>query len=306
MPALPLGGPGGTGAGGNLAPPRLKAPPGACDCHMHIFDPRFPPRADTPYPPPAASVEEYLAVRRRLGLSRAVVVQSVTHGTDNGNLLAALDAFRGTARGVAVIGRDTPDEEIQRLSERGVRGIRFEMAIGVLPWDALEEVAGRIAPHGWHIDLQTDGRELPGLVDRLLDLPCPVILDHYGKFVDALAVDHPAVQALVRLLRSGKGWVKLTAPYAGRHRRPEPWPELIPLARAFLDAAPDRVVWGSEWPQSMLPFFGTPIPDHALLLDLLLDYAEDEATIRRILVDNPAELYDFPAFDTVQPGAAEP
>jgi D-galactarolactone isomerase len=169
------------------------------------------------------------------------------------------------------------------------------MANGVLPWEALEIVAVKIAPHGWHIDLQTDGRDLPQLVDRLLDLPCPVVLDHYGKFIDALPVEHPAVQAALRLLASGSGWIKLTAPYAGRHRRPEPWPELVPLAKAFLTTAPDRVVWGSEWPQSMLPVFNQPIPDHALLLDLLLDYTRDDALIHRILVDNPAALYDFPA-----------
>lgn len=273
-------------------PPCLKAPPGSWDCHMHIFEPRFPPRANTPYAPPVATVTDYSKVRSRLGMAKAVVIQSVTHGTDNSNLVAALEAFGGTARGVAVIEPDLPEADIERLSEQGVRGIRFEMANGVLTWDALELVAAKIAPHGWHIDLQTDGRALPELVDRLLRLPCPIILDHYGKFIDALPVEHPAVQAALRLLGSGSGWVKLTAPYAGRHRRPEPWPELIPLARAFLAAAPDRVVWGSEWPQSMLPVFGQPIPDHALLLDLLLDYTDDEAVIRRILVDNPTSLYD--------------
>ena len=278
-----------------LPGPKLEAPPGACDCHMHIFEPRFQPRADTPYAPPVATVADYVPVRRRLGLSRVVVIQSVTHGTDNSNLVAALEAFDGTARGVAVIGPDTPAAELARLHRHGVRGIRFEMAHGVLPWDALEAIAATIAEHGWHIDLQTDGRDLPQLIDRLLGLPCPVVLDHYGKFIDALAVGHPAVQACLRLLGSGRGWVKLTAPYAGRHRRPEPWPELIPLARAFLETAPNRVVWGSEWPQSMLPVFKTPIPDHALLLDLLLDYTGDEALLHRILVDNPAELYDFPA-----------
>ncbi len=278
-----------------LPAPKLKAPPGACDCHMHIFDPRFPPRAGTPYEPPVATVPDYMtAIRERLGLSRAVVIQSITHGTDNTNLVTALEAFAGSARGVAVIDVDTPADELRRLSSHGVRGIRFEMANGVLPWEALETVAEAIAPFGWHIDLQTDGRDLPTLVDRLLDLPCPVVLDHYGKFIDALPVEHPAVQAALRLLASGSGWVKLTAPYAGRHRRPEPWPELVPLAKAFLDTAPDRVVWGSEWPQSMLPVFKQPIPDHALLLDLLLDYTRDEALLHRILVDNPAALYDFP------------
>lgn len=163
------------------------------------------------------------------------------------------------------------------------------------PGGALETIAARIAPLGWRIGLQTDGRELPKLVDRLPDLPCPVTLDHYGKFADALPVEHPAVAAALQLLASGKGRARLTAPHAGRHRRPEPWPELIPLARTFLATAPDRVVWGSEWPQSMLRLFKIPIPDHALSLDLLLDYITDEAMIKRILVDSPASLHDFPA-----------
>ncbi len=274
---------------------RLEAPAGACDCHMHIFDPAFPPRGDTPYPPPVARVPDYVrAIRDRLGLSRAVVIQSVTHGADNSNLLAALAAFDGDARGVAVIEPDIDDEALQRLTDAGVRGIRFEMNNGILSLDALEGIAARIAPYGWHIDLQIDGRKLPGLVDRLLALPSPVILDHYGKFIDALEVDHPAVQAVLRLLESGQGWVKLTAPYAGRHKRPAPWPELVPIAKAYLDAAPRRVVWGSEWPQSMLPVLNEPIPDHASLLDLLLDYTTDEAVLAAILRDNPAELYDFP------------
>ena len=273
--------------------PKLQAPPGACDCHMHIFDPRFPTRANTPYAPPVALVADYLAVRRRLGLSRSVVIQSITHGTDNANLVAALDAFAGSARGVAVIAPGISEGDLRRLDAAGVRGVRFEMANGVLGWDALDGIAAKIAPFGWHIDLQTDGRALPDLVDRLLTLACPVILDHYGKFIDALPVEHPAPQALLKLLGSGRGWVKLTAPYAGRHKRPEPWPELVPLAKAYLATAPERVVWGSEWPQSMQPHFGEPIRDYALLLDLLLDYAPDPATVRRILVENPAALYDF-------------
>ena len=282
----------------DLTPPRLVAPAGACDCHMHIFDPQFATRPDTPYPPPVALVSDYVrAIRDRLNLSRAVVIQSVTHGADNSNLLAALAAFDGAARGIAVVEADIGEAELERLTRAGVRGIRFEMNNGILSLDALEGIAAKIAPFGWHIDLQTDGRKLPELVGRLLALPCPVILDHYGKFIEALQVDHPAVQAMLKFLASGQGWVKLTAPYAGRHKRPAPWPELVPIARAFLEAAPNRVVWGSEWPQSMLPVLNEPIPDHALLLDLLLDYTDDEAVLRKILTDNPAELYDFPGLE---------
>jgi D-galactarolactone isomerase len=278
--------------------PRLVAPAGACDCHMHIFEPRFPPRTDSPYTAPVATVADYRPIQARLGLARAVVIQSVTHGADNSNLLAALEAFDGSARGVAVITADTSAEELDRLSRAGVRGIRFEIQNGILPLSALEDIAASIAPFGWHIDLQTDGRDLPDLVDRLLKLPCPVVLDHYGKFTEALPVAHPAVQAVIKLLESGRGWVKLTAPYAGGHKRPAPWPELVPVAKAYLEAAPERVVWGSEWPQSMLPFLGEPIPDHAMLLDLLLDYTDDAAVIERILTHNPAELYDFPPVES--------
>lgn len=274
--------------------PRLQAPAGSCDCHMHIFDPRFPTRGDSPYTPPAASIEDYRAVQARLGLERVVVIQSVTHGTDNANLLAALDGFGACARGIAVIEPDIGEDELRDMTEKGVRGVRFELANGVLTLDDLDTVAARIAPFGWHVDLQTDGRDLPDLVDRLSGLPCPLVFDHYAKFIDVLPTDHPAVQAALHLLREGNTWIKLTAPYAGHHR-PAPWPELIPLARTFIDTAPNRLVWGSEWPQSMMPMMGKPIPDHAGLLDLLLDYTDDAQVIEDILVHNPAALYGFPA-----------
>ena len=281
----------------DLTPPRLVAPAGACDCHMHVFDPRFPARSDSPYPAIVATVDNYRAVRRRLGLSRCVVIQSVTHGADNANLVAALEAFAGSARGVAVVMPGIEDDELAALHDAGVRGIRFEMANGVLGWDALDEIAARIAPMGWHVDLQTGGHELPALAGRLTHLPCPVVIDHYGKFVDAVPADHPSVRAVVELIEAN-GWVKLTAPYAGSHLRPAPWPELVPIARAYLAAAPGRVLWGSEFPQSVVKALGEPVPDHAGLLDLLLDYADGEGEIERVLVSNPAELYDFPADPT--------
>ena len=279
---------------GQTSRPRLRAPEGACDCHMHIFDPRFPPREGSPYTPPTASVADYREMQERLGLGRVVVIQSVTHGTDNANLLAALDGFGEIARGVAVIDADVGEGVLADMTAKGVRGVRFELANGVLSIDDLDAVAAKIAPFGWHIDLQTDGRELPDLVDRLSGLPCPLVMDHYGKFIDVLPIDHPAVRSALRLLGEGNTWIKLTAPYAGHHR-PAPWPELIPLAKAFIATARERLVWGSEWPQSMMPMMGKPIPDHAGLLDLLLDYTDDEAAIRDILVRNPAELYGFPS-----------
>ena len=273
--------------------PRLKAPPLACDCHMHIFDPRFAPREGSPYTPPTASIADYREMQARLGLERVVVIQSVTHGTDNSNLLAALSGFGPAARGVAVVDADVADAELQALNDAGVRGVRFELAHGVLSLDDLDRIAARIAPFGWHIDLQTDGRDLPDLLERLIGLPCPLVLDHYAKFIEPLPEDHPAVRAALHLLDAGKTWIKLTAPYAGHHR-PAPWPELIPLARAYIAAAPERLVWGSEWPQSMMPMMGKPIPDHAGLLDLLLDYTDDAEVIERILVGNPAALYGYP------------
>ncbi len=272
--------------------PRLTAPAGAADTHMHIFDGRFPTVANPVVPPPEAPVSEYLKVRERLGIERSVVVQPSAYGADNACTLEAIAALGTSARGVAVVEESVPDAELERLDRGGVRGARFHMlAGGILPWESLEPIAARIAPLGWHVQVQLDGRSLPEREAMLARLPCTLVIDHVGKFLEPVPPEHPAFRALLRLVDAGRTYVKLSAPYEVSKAGPPAYDDVGALAKALVQAAPERMLWASNWPH-----IGTPrerYPDEAQLLDLLLEWAPDEAARRRILVDNPARLYGF-------------
>jgi D-galactarolactone isomerase len=233
---------------------------------------------------------DYLQVRRTLGLSRAVIVQPNGYGFDNTCTLEALAALGATARGIATVPIDVADVELERLTHAGVRGVRFHLLPGgMLGWDAVEPMAARIASFGWHIQLQLDGRELPRYEAALGRLPVPLVIDHNGKFLEPVAIDHPGFKALLRLLDRGKTWVKLSAPYETSRQGPPHYADVGALARALVQTNPERCVWASNWPHPGR----NPPPDSAALLDLLLEWADDDATRRRILVDNPAALYGF-------------
>lgn len=272
--------------------PQLKAPPGACDTHMHIYDRRFPVASTAPFPPPEAPVAAYLKVRQRLGIERTVVVQPAAYATDNRCTLEAMAAMGPTARGVAVVDADASDAELDRLTKAGIRGIRFFMLRGgVLPWDILEGMAARVAAFGWHVQLQLDGRDLPQHEAVLKRLKSALVIDHVGKFLEPVPVDHPSFRCLVRLVEGGRTWVKLSAPYEVSKVGPPHYDDVGALAKVLVKTAPERMLWASNWPHPTPP--KGVVPDDAVLLDMLLDWAPDEATRRRILADNPAHLYGF-------------
>ncbi len=270
--------------------PTLNAPPAACDCHIHIYEDRFPVVSHATFKPRHAPLAEYREVQKALGLSRAVIVQPNGYGSDNRCTLEAMAELGDAARGVVVVPPDTPDAELERLTRAGVRGIRyFLLPGGTLGWDSLETMAARVRNFGWHIQLQLDGRELPRYEEALARLPAQLVIDHNGKFLEPVATAHPAFQSLLRLLRGGNTWVKLSAPYETSKRGPPHYADVGALARALVDANPERCVWASNWPHpGRDPGF-----ENAPLLDLLLEWAEDEPTRRRILADNPARLYGF-------------
>ena len=185
---------------------------------------------------------------------------------------------------------DTPDAELERLTRAGIRGVRyFFLPGGFLGWDTLETMAARIGNFGWHIQLQLDGRELPRYEVALARLPVPLVIDHNGKFLEPVATSDPAFQSLLRLLRAGNTWVKLSAPYETSKSGPPRYEDVSTLARALVEANPERCVWATNWPHPGQ----NPRPDSAALMDLLLDWAPDSATRHRILVENPALLYGF-------------
>jgi D-galactarolactone isomerase len=273
----------------SLPAPRLRTPPGACDTHMHFYDARYPDAPTSAFTPPDASVADYRKLQTRLGLDRVVIVQPSTYGRDNACQLEKREAFGDAARMVLVVDEATTDVELEEWTTLGARGARFYMLAGApLPWDLLEPVAARVHEFGWHVQLQTNGHELADLEPRLTALPGGLVIDHIGRFHDPVGVDHPSFKALLGLVERGNCWVKLSGPYTSSLDDP-PFDDVRATARALVKAAPERMLWASNWPH---PGHRGDYDD-AMLLDLLLDWTDDEDTCQRILADNPAELYGF-------------
>lgn len=275
------------------AAPRLRAPIGACDTHMHFYDARYPVAATALGTQPDAGVPAYRAMAQRLGLSRTVVVQPSAYGADN---RCTLDGIRelglAHARGVAVVEEGVSDAELDALTAGGIRGVRFHMLPGgALPWERLDRIAARVAEVGWHVQLQLDGRTLGDHLAQIRAWPGRLVIDHVGKFLEPVPADHPAFRLLLDLVATGRVFVKLSAPYEVSKRGAPLFEDVGALAKALVRAAPERMLWASNWPHPG----ANPKPSDAGLLDLLLDWAPDEATRRMILVDNPAELYGFEA-----------
>ena len=276
----------------NPTPPRLKAPAGATDTHFHIFGPeeRYPFVPERRFTPPDASVASYTKMHRTMGLSRAVLVQPSMYGTDNRRQLDAAREMDIPTRTIVVVPVSVADAEIEALHAQGARGVRFNPSQpGSLPLDQLERFAERLAGFGWHIQLMLTPAQLIELAPRLGKLRCTIVIDHMGDVRSSGGVNQPAFQALLGLVRGEQCWLKLSAGYHHSDQAP-PYPETIPLAHALVDARPDRLLWGSDWPHAN--HWGR-MPNSTDLFDLLLEWVPDEAVRTRILVDNPARLYGF-------------
>ena len=273
-----------------LARPRVPAPPGACDTHMHIFTPGYAMLPGSNIPSQDGSLARYCEMQGRLGLTRTVIVQPTAYGCDNTITLDAMSEL-GNARGVAVVDPAAPDAEIERLSKLGMRGLRFHILPGcALKWDALESMAARVTPFGWHLQFQFDATEFTTHAARLAKLPCDIVIDHIGRFAAPVDLDDANVRAMRKLVDSGRCWIKLSAPYHGSRAGPPHYADMHPLALALIEQAPDRMLWASNWPH---PSLKKDFPDEAMLLDLLAEWVPDAATREKILVANPACLYGF-------------
>jgi D-galactarolactone isomerase len=271
--------------------PKLKAPPGACDTHMHIYDHRFPKAATAQILAPDASVADYLRMRARLGIERTVIVQPSAYGKDNRCTLDAMATIGPSARGIAVVDETVSDAELERLTKLGIRGIRFFMLAGApLPLEILETMSARVAPFGWHVVFQMDGRHLADHEALLGRLTSKLIIDHTGKFLEPVAPDHSGMHTILHLLEKGRTWAKLSAPYETSKAGPPFYDDVGRMAKTLANAAPDRMLWASNWPH---PSPGVVVPDDAVLLDMLLEWVPDETARRKMLADNPAELYGF-------------
>lgn len=272
---------------------RSAIPAGATDCHFHLYDAAYPAAPGASLQPPDASVADFRALQRRLGTSRGVLVQPSTYGTDNRLHLAALaelgaDRFRM----VAVVPPEVTDAELRQLDAAGVRGVRFNLRLaGPLAWTDLVPLARRVAPLGWHLQVNIGPDALLAALDELRALPCRLVLDHLGHVPQPGGTGSAAFAAIRRLLDAGHTWVKLSAPYLSSALGPPDYADAGTVATALAQAAPDRLLWGSDWPHPSEPTKAKP--DDAALLDLLRRWVADDETLRHILVRSPAELYGF-------------
>jgi predicted TIM-barrel fold metal-dependent hydrolase len=278
------------------APPREPVPDDACDAHIHVFDARFAeaPGEKLVATPARATAADYREIQRRLGTRRAVVVQPRAYGTDNSvtlDAIAQLGAER--TRGIAVLTPEASDAELRRLNAGGIRGLRLTLhAAAGAPtrFDMLEPLAERIAPLGWHLQLHFQAEQIAQHAALLRQLPCPIVFDHLARLPVGGEHAEPAFALVRELLEKERAWVKLSGAYLKTRSGPPDYADTVETARALVRIAPERLVWGSDWPH---PTEAPHKPDDARLLDLLSDWVPDAAMRTAILVRNPARLYGF-------------
>lgn len=278
----------------NPKKPKLALPLGSCDCHIHLFGPaaKFPVDADSKYESRDQLPETNIALQERVGLSRAVVVSGGAYGRNYAVLEEALRRFPDRFRGVALMPDDTTPEEYARLTKLGVRGLRFiSQARGMKLPPINETVAARAHEQGWHVQFYPFGADIVDHADRLLALPNDIVLDHFASIPAAGGVDQPAMKAVLRMLDTGKTWVKLSGPMRCT-RNEYPYADVTPLARALVAHAPERLVFGTDWPHVNMN--DRQMPNDGDLIDLIAEWIPDAATRKRILVDNACALYGFP------------
>lgn len=272
--------------------PSFQPPAGSCDTHAHVISSdfeRYPLVADRSYTPAPAPEETYLEVLRAMGMQRGVLVQPSVYGTDNRYMLEVMQRHKEQLRGVAVVNEHISDEELEHMHAVGVRGVRINVLFrGGVNLNLMEHLASRVADLGWHMQFLIDVRFLSEFETRIVKLPCPVVIDHLGHFPAHLGVKEPGFERLRRNVADHGWWVKLSGAYRLSDRHPD-YADTDALARALLDVAPERMLWGSDWPHVALD----RTPDTRSLLDRLHLWAPDERQRQNILVDNPATLYDF-------------
>ena len=277
--------------------PDIALPPGACDSHCHVFGPadRFPYHPSRKYTPPDAPFATLQALHAFLGFSRAVLVQATCHGDDNRALLDGLANGRGNYRGVAMIGSDISADELSAMHAAGVRGTRFSHArhISDVPsFDEIEKAADKIAPLGWHVELYLEAPDLVDLADRIAALPVPVLIDHMARVDPDLGLEQDAFGLLLDLAtRTHQDiWVKVSCPER-LSKAGHPYADVIPFARKMIETAPDRVLWGTDWPHPNRTVEN--MPNDGRLVDLIAEMAPDPAVREKLLVENPARMFGF-------------
>lgn len=285
----------------NTRPPHWELPAGACDTHFHVFGPphRFPFAETRRYEPPAAPIEHYWTVQKITGLSRAIAVQPTAHGFDNAAILDAVKRSDGRMRAVVCIDDSISDAALAEMKAQGARGARFSlMSDRAGSRDAIARQLPQIEAMGWSLVLHIEPEFLLAHEEFIRSLPVPTVIDHMARIDPGAGLDQPAFQLLLDLLDDARFWTKICC-VDKISTRPDahvqtglPFQDVIPFARAVIAAAPDRVIWGSDWPHGNT-FAPGRTPNEGDLLDLLAQFAPEEDARRAVLVDNPARLYGF-------------
>ncbi len=271
--------------------PALKLPANACDAHCHIFGPGdvFPYHPNRSYTPPDAPKEKLKALHDHLGIERAVIVHASCHGTYMDATLDAIAASGGKYRGTSIVDPSITDQELQRLHDGGIRAVRFNFVKhleSVPEPDVVQRMAERIQPMGWHLVVHLDAVDIMELSPLLLSLSVPFLIDHMARVKAADGLEQKPFQTLLELMKNDKAWVKICGGERVSSDGP-PFHDAVPFAQALIAAAPDRVLWGTDWPHPNVKH----MPNDGGLVDLFGLYAPDEATRKRIAVDNPTRLY---------------
>lgn len=274
--------------------PRFVMPQLACDAHCHVFGPaaKFPYAADRAYTPPDAPKERLAALHKILGIERAVIVQASCHGTDNRVTLDAIATSRGRYRGIAIVDETFTARDYANLHEGGIRGVRFNFVkhLGGMPdMNVFHRVVERIQPLGWHLVVHLDAVDIAELSGIFRQLPLPFVIDHMGRVKAAAGLDQVPFRALVELMKLENCWVKVCGSERVSSAGP-PFLDAVPFAQALASAAPDRVLWGTDWPH---PNIARHMPNDGDLVDLVPLIAPTEELKQKLLVENPAGLYDF-------------
>ena len=283
------------------AKPRFQVPPGSVDAHCHVFGPAdaFPFAPERKYTPCDASRQQLYALRDHLGFARNVVVQATCHGSDNRAMMDALLHAHGKARGIATVRRDVTDADLQAMHAAAVRGVRFNFVrrlVDFTPKDELLEIAGRIAGLGWHVVIYFEAVDLPDLWDFFTALPTTVVVDHMGRPDVSKPIDGPEFALFVKFMAQHPNvWSKVSCPERlslsgppALDGQPSPYQDVIPFARRIIEAFPDRVLWGTDWPH---PNLKDHMPDDGLLVDFIPRIATTPELRQKLLVDNPMRLY---------------
>ncbi len=273
--------------------PKMKVPPNATDAHHHIYDSRYPVDPKAVLRPADATVADYRRLQKRIGTTRGVIVQPSTYGLDNRLLLESLKQFGiSTARGIAVVNPGITDPELREMHAAGIRGLRFNLVqAGATTLDMIEPLSKRVAPFGWHIQVNASADQIAAARDVWSRLLCPIVYDHLGHMSPPQGIRHPGFGIICGLLQKGKAWVKLSGFYIDTQVGPPTYADSVAVAKAYVKEAPERLVWGSDWPHPTMK--ENEKPDDAILLDLMSECVPDETMRNRIFSENAATLYGF-------------